>query len=40
MKLKQYDVRNVHTCQTSGKRFYQVLVTYGACYRVKKVWID
>ena len=40
MKLKQYDVRSVHTCTITGRKFYQVVVSYGACARVKKVWID
>lgn len=40
MKTKGIYVRNVHTCQISGKRYYQVLISYGACARVKKIWID
>lgn len=39
MKIKGIDARNVHTCQLSGRKFYQILVTYGTSSRVKKVWI-
>ena len=40
MKLKQYDVRSVHTCTITGRKFYQVLISYAGVSRVKKVWID
>lgn len=39
MKTKGIDVRNVHTCARTGRKFYQVVISYCSVSRVKRIYL-